>query len=54
MLACVYHTVGMAAMVCDCLFCDEWNSLVKIMIFYQHMNAEYNDGNFPITGCLFS
>jgi len=28
MLACAYHTVGMAAAVVrDCLFCDEWNSL---------------------------
>jgi len=34
--------------------CDEWNSLLKIMIFYQHMNAEYNDKNILITDCLFS
>ena len=54
MLVCVYRTVGMAAVACDCLFCDERNSLVKVMIFYQHMNAEYNDKNFLITGCSFS
>jgi len=24
------------------------------MIFYQHMNAEYNDKNILITDCLFS
>jgi len=41
MLACAYHTMGMAAMVCDCLFCDEWNSLVKIMIFLSNVNAQW-------------